>query len=87
MIKNLLNSPRIIFHFSKQTIGRWRYRLSSVIYNLIKHAFSNNQSARNIGQVGTSFKNKSIIPSSCKSHIEITWKGQALRSSAELAGK
>ena len=55
MIKNLFNSPRIIFYFSKQTIGRWRYRLSSVFYTLIKYAFSNNQSERNIGDVGTSF--------------------------------
>ena len=64
MIKNLLNSPGIVLYFSKQTIGRRRYRLSSVFYTLIKHAFSNNQSARNVGMS----ENKCIMPSSRKSH-------------------
>ena len=81
MIKNLLNFPGIVFYFSKQTIGRWRYRLSSVFYTLIKHAFSNNQSARNVGMS----ENVSCpLPARV---IEITGKEQALSSSAELAGK
>ena len=82
MIKNLLNSPGIVLYFSKQTIGRWRYRLSSVFYTLIKHAFSNNQSARKseCRKINVSCPLPARV-------IEITGKEQALSSSAELAGK
>ena len=79
MIKNLLNSPGIIFYFSKQTIGRWRYRLSSVFYTLIKYV--------RVRVISEMSGNKCIMPSSRKSHIEITGKEQALSSSAELASK
>ena len=84
MIKNLLNSPGIVLYFSKQTIGRWRYRLSSVFYTLIKHAFSNNQSARTVMSECRKINVSCPLPARV---IEITGKEQALSSSAELAGK